>query len=99
MPRYRDTRALITLWVGCAITALMIVFHLVSKHWTHHLSFMFVGVPGPIIALGIGFALSRLSPRKTPAELADLTLWTMKPESTIDPNAAIDPELAGAARN
>jgi SSS family transporter len=68
--------AMIQLLVGWSVTAAMLVWYLLSKHGGGSFSFMYVGLPGPALSLLIGYGLSRLQPRQSPARLAQLTVWT-----------------------
>jgi SSS family solute:Na+ symporter len=52
--------ALVQLVTGWLITAAMLLWHLLSRNYPEGgISFMMVGIPGPVLSLGIGWMLSR----------------------------------------
>ena len=79
--------ALVQLIVGWGVTAGMLVWYLLSQdNPDGGLSFMFVGVPGPVISLCIGWLLSRRHSPMSESRLAGLTFRTLKqhaPEGTV----------------
>lgn len=71
--------ALVQLIVGWGVTAGMLVWYLISQNNEGGgLSFMFVGVPGPVAALCIGLLLSRMHPRLPDSRLSGLTFHTLR---------------------
>jgi SSS family transporter len=76
--------ALIQLIVGWSVTAAMLAWYYVSKNSaTEGISFLVVGLPGPLLSLVVAFALSRTQPRRPDNELKDLTFWTISPEARM----------------
>jgi SSS family transporter len=70
--------ALIQLIVGWVVTASMLLWHLLSQNKpTGGVSFMMVGIPGPVIALGIGWVLSRRHPTLPDSRLEGLTFKSL----------------------
>jgi Na+/proline symporter len=72
--------ALVQLILGWACTASMLIWYLVSKDTPQGgISFLVVGVPGPVVSLLAAYALSRTAPRRSDDALRNLTFWTLKP--------------------
>jgi len=70
--------AVAALVTGWGVTAGMLVWYLASQNNPGGgLSFMAVGVPGPAVALLVGWGLSRLRPRLPDERLANLTYRTL----------------------
>ena len=55
----------------------MIVWYLYARATGHPISHMFVVMPALILSPIIGYVVSRSHPRRSRAELEDLTLWTL----------------------
>lgn len=71
--------ALVQLIVGWGVTAGMLIWYLLSQdNEGGGLSFMLVGVPGPVAALCIGWLISRAHPPKSESRLSGLTFRTLK---------------------
>ncbi|HEX7009891.1 MAG TPA: hypothetical protein VF184_07910, partial [Phycisphaeraceae bacterium] len=70
--------ALVQLVIGWSVTAAMLIWYLLSQnHPGGGLSFVAVGVPGPVLALLAGWLMSRMRPRMPDAQLRELTYWTL----------------------
>jgi len=72
--RATPTDALVQLVVGWLITASMLLwYHLSQGSPGGGISFMIVGIPGPVISLGLGWMLSRRHPLLSESRLDSLT--------------------------
>lgn len=78
--RATTSDAVVQLVVGWSVTAAMLLWHLSSTdRLGGGISFMMVGVPGPVVALGAGWALSRRRPRMPESRLRGMTFSSLKP--------------------
>ncbi|MBN2308453.1 MAG: sodium/solute symporter [Candidatus Hydrogenedentes bacterium] len=68
--------------VAWAITAGTVTWYLISKAGDRPLSFLFVGVPGPVMLLVIGYVCTLLPGKRDPQKSAGLTLWTLRKDAT-----------------
>jgi len=70
-------RACIVSW---SVTAGMVIWYLVSKRWPeeHQISFMFVGFPGFMTMLVLGYLPALLPGKTDPKKTAGLTLWDLR---------------------
>ncbi len=95
--RARGSHALTAFVIGAVITAGMIWYFMESQGSRYPLSFMYVGLPGPIVGFLVGFGLSRLAPPR-PAELPNLTVWTLRPDAALpgDSEPSVLAETNGA---
>ncbi len=70
--------ALVLLAVGWVVTASMLVWYLTSQsHPDGGISFMIVGIPGPVLAIGIGWAMSIRHPPLPESRLRGLTFKSL----------------------
>ena len=76
--RVTAKHALIAAVVGWVATGGMTTWYLLSKAAGKPISFMYVGPPGLIMALIVGYVLSIFSKPLSSERLENLTLWTLR---------------------
>ena len=70
--------ACVSAWV---VNAGMVVWYLASKGGAHPISFKFVGFPGLVVMLVMGYLPVFLPGEPDPAKTEGLTLWTLRPKA------------------
>lgn len=103
--RARQWHAIAALTVGVMTVFCMITWYYVMKGRGLEVGFHVVAVTGFLMTTGCGFTMSRLTPKLPPADLADLTLWTLghrgSSDSRINPAITTEhhPTLTNASAN
>ena len=74
--RATSRHALVAIVCGWAGAVGLMVLYFITKAQGKPISMMIIGLGGLLITCTIGFVITRFSPRRPSAELADLTIWT-----------------------
>jgi SSS family solute:Na+ symporter len=83
--RATSSDALIQLIIGWVVTALMLIWYLTSQNQPDGgISFLAVGIPGPLLAIGIGLLLSRRHPPMPGSRICGLTFWSLNRNEVLD---------------
>ena len=74
--RATSQHALVAIVVGWTGTVGLMALYFVTKAHGKPISMMVIGLGGLLITSAIGFLITRFAPRRSPDELANLTIWT-----------------------
>ena len=74
--RATSSHALVAIIGGWSGTVGLMALYFVTKSPGKPISMMLVGLGGLLITCAIGFSITRFVPRRSPDELANLTIWT-----------------------
>jgi SSS family transporter len=94
--RVTGGQALIALAVAVGVSVFMLARNLTLPD-ERRISFLYLGVPGPALALLTAFILSRFSPPMSPARLRNLTWYTIEPSPESEPTLTPAAEVARPA--